>query len=38
MTLRATIQDITAVLGDPDANAGDIRNAKVTFTATASAE
>ena len=34
VTLRATIQDITAVLGDPayDANAGDIRNAKVTFT------
>jgi hypothetical protein len=31
--LSATIQDITAVVGDPayDANAGDIRNAKVTF-------
>jgi hypothetical protein len=34
VTLRATIQDITAVLGDTsyDATAGDIRNAKVTFT------
>jgi hypothetical protein len=33
VTLRATIQDITAVTGDPayDPNAGDIRNAKVTF-------
>jgi hypothetical protein len=36
VTLRATIQDITAILAsDPayDPNAGDIRNAKVTFTA-----
>jgi hypothetical protein len=33
ITLSATIQDITAVLGDSayDAFAGDIRNAKVTF-------
>jgi hypothetical protein len=33
VTLRATIQDITAVTGDPayDAYAGDIRNATVTF-------
>ncbi|PYM06291.1 MAG: hypothetical protein DMD82_09150 [Candidatus Rokuibacteriota bacterium] len=33
VTLSATIQDITAVTGDPayDANSGDIRNAKVTF-------
>lgn len=33
VTLSATIQDITAVSGDEayDANAGDIRNAKVTF-------
>lgn len=31
--LSATIQDITAAIGDParDANAGDIRNARVTF-------
>jgi hypothetical protein len=34
VVLAATIQDITAVSGDPayDPNAGDIRNAKVTFT------
>ncbi len=33
VTLSATIRDITAVTGDPayDADAGDIRNAKVTF-------
>jgi hypothetical protein len=33
VTLAATIQDITAVTGDPayDPNAGDIRNATVTF-------
>ena len=33
ITLTATIQDITAALGDPayDGFAGDIRNAKVTF-------
>jgi hypothetical protein len=33
VTLAATIQDITAVTGDPayDAYAGDIRNAQVTF-------
>jgi VCBS repeat-containing protein len=33
VTLAATVSDITAVLGDPDydANAGDIRNARVSF-------
>jgi len=33
VTLRATISDITAISGDPDydANAGDIRNARVAF-------
>jgi hypothetical protein len=33
LTLSATIQDITAVIGDPayDPDAGDIRNATVTF-------
>jgi hypothetical protein len=33
VVLSATVQDITAVLGDPayDANAGDIRNATVSF-------
>ncbi len=33
VTLAATIQDITAVMGDPayDADSGDIRNARVTF-------
>ena len=33
VTLRATVQDITAVTGDPvyDANAGDIRNSRVRF-------
>ena len=35
VTLRTTVQDITALLSDPayDANAGDITHAKVTFTA-----
>lgn len=34
VTLRATVQDITAVTGDPeyDSFAGDIRNARVKFT------
>jgi large repetitive protein len=34
VTLRTTVQDITAVDPALDPNAGDIQNAKVTFTAT----